>query len=102
MLITIYLKELLDPISFSNGGSNLYEKIYSPIKSGDSVNLVMDDVPPLPTIFMNMSFGQLIRMLGKQRVMQALRFTNISKSQLERFKNYFKSFETPENATQAL
>ncbi len=99
MLITVYLKDLLDPVSFSNGGNNLYESIYSPIKSGDTINLVMDDVPPLPTIFMNMSFGQLIRMFGKEKVMKALHFTNISKSQLERFKGYFKSFEVSDNAT---
>ncbi len=53
----------------------------------------MADVPALPTVFMNPVFGRLILQHGKRNVASLLTFSNIMRSQLTRFKDYFNSFD---------
>lgn len=88
----IAVKDLLI-VSYPDAGAKLFAFASPEISNGNLVGIDLTDVDAVPTTFMNMSFGKLIAEFGKQRVKESLRFFNITKSQLERIKVYFDSFE---------
>lgn len=91
--LTIRLSELMDNTSLVRSGENLYDAIVGHITRREPVKIDMADVPALPTVFMNPVFGRLILQHGKRNVASLLTFSNIMRSQLTRFKDYFNSFD---------
>lgn len=89
----ILVKDLLINGSYPEGGEKLYQLANPLIKDNQFVNIDMNEVESIPTLFMNTSFAKLITDFGKEKVMSTLRFYNISKTQLDRIRKYFNSFE---------
>lgn len=89
----IYVKDLLVDGSYPAAGEKLYDKGVRFISQGQVIFLDMSDVDSVPTTFMNVSFGRFINEYGKDNTKKALRFLNITRSQLERIKRYFDTYE---------
>ncbi len=89
----ILIKDLLAIGSYPEAGEALYFRTLAQISNGKEVYLDMSGVDSIPTTFMNVSFGRFIKEIGKEPTKRSLRFLNITKSQLERIKNYFELYE---------
>lgn len=89
----ILIKDLLkEYISYPRAGERLYDYADRLIRDGQTVVMDMDGVDSVPTLFMNPSFGRLIKEFGRMRVMRSFKFLNITRSQLERIKRYFDTW----------
>lgn len=89
----IYVKDLLTGGSYPEAGTKFYALAYPSMQQGQTIYVDMTDVTAIPTTFMNVSFGQMIKEYGKQQAKERLKFLNITKSQLERIKRYFDTYE---------
>lgn len=89
----IYIKDLIVDGSYPDAGAKLYTQAVSLMSNNNDIMIDMEGVDAIPTTFMNMSFGKLILEFGKGPVKKSLKFFNISRSQLERIKKYFDSYE---------
>lgn len=88
----IKIKDLLAVGSYPEAGAKLYWLANPLLAQKQPIEIDMSDVASVPTLFMNISFGRLMSEYGKEPVMRSIRFFNISRSQLERFKSYFQSY----------
>ena len=95
----VILKDILKDKSYTDGGYDLYTIAKDAIIKGDVVILDMQDVPSIPTLFMNTSFGDLMTNFGIEKTKRLFLFNNINKALFERIQTYFNKYESLLNAT---
>lgn len=86
-MCTINISYILKDSDYPTAGAKLYDLIIAKYDTEDSITLDLVDVDALPSMFLNTSIGKLITDKGKM-ALKKIRFTNISKSQAERIKDY--------------
>lgn len=88
----IELKNILNNRAYPESGAILYEILCKTIKDNSKVEIDLEGVVSLPSIFLNASFGKAVALYGVEKVKQSTRFHHISKAQAERLKEYFERF----------
>ena len=88
----IELIDILSNRSYPESGAILYDILCQSMKDNSKIEIDLDGVVSLPSIFLNASFGKAVALYGVERVKQSTRFHHISKSQAERLKEYFERF----------
>lgn len=91
-MCTILLNELMTGKSYPDAGSALYNALIENIQNSDKITIDMQDVPALPSVFLNTSFGRFIKEKGKDALKDRISFSKITASQAERIKEYLASF----------
>ena len=86
-MCTINISYILKDSDYPTAGAKLYDMIIARYDAEDSITLDLMDVDALPSMFLNTSIGKLITDKGIL-ALKKIRFTNISKSQAERIKDY--------------
>ncbi len=86
-MCTINISYILKDADYPTAGAKLYDMIIAKYDTEDSITLDLVDVDALPSMFLNTSIGKLISDRGKM-ALKKIRFSNISKSQAERIKDY--------------
>ena len=89
----IKLKNILQDRSYPESGAIMFDILCQSIKDNDKVEMDLDGVVSLPSIFLNASFGKAIGIYGIERVKQSTIFHHISKLQAERLKEYFERYK---------
>ena len=75
--------------AYSNAdGLTLYFILKPYFLSHEKVEISMLGFPPMSSSFFNSSFGELIHEFGIEEFRVALKFVNISNSQIHQIKNY--------------
>lgn len=90
---TLRLSDILYEKSYPEAGVALFPHIEAAIKGKDKLCIDMDGVDSIPTLFMNTSFGEVIRIYGATTFKKVISFTHIQKSQAERIKKYIADYE---------
>ena len=88
----IELKNILQDRSYPESGAIMFDILCQSIKDNDKVEMDLDGVVSLPSIFLNASFGKAIVVYGVEEVKHCVKFYHISKTQAERLKEYFERF----------
>lgn len=86
-MCTIGLYNILQDTDYPTAGMKLYDIIISKYDNESQFTLDLTNVEVLPSMFLNTSIGQLIATKGRDSL-KKIRFTNITKSQAERIKDY--------------
>ncbi|MBE6229440.1 MAG: DUF4325 domain-containing protein [Bacteroidales bacterium] len=86
-MCTINIAYILKDSDYPTAGAKLYDLIIAKYDTEDSITLDLVDVDALPSMFLNTSIGKLISDKGKM-ALKKIRFSNITKSQAERIKDY--------------
>lgn len=86
-MCTIGIYNILQGTDFPTAGYKLYDIIISKYDSEPQFTLDLTNVEVLPSIFLNASIGKLISTRGRE-ALKKIRFTNITKSQADRIKDY--------------
>ena len=86
-MCTINISYILKDSDYPTAGAKLYYMIIAKYDTEDSITLDLIDVDALPSMFLNTSIGKLITDKGKM-ALKKIRFTNITKSQAARIKDY--------------
>jgi len=84
---TINISYILKDSDYPTAGAKLYDMIIARYDAEDSITLDLMDVDALPSMFLNTSIGKLITDKGIL-ALKKIRFTNITKSQAARIKDY--------------
>lgn len=79
---------LISHANLPDAGAKFYKIIVCAISSGDKVVADMDGVSSLPSIFLNVSLGKIIDEYDMDTLKQHVSFSNITRSQAERLKDY--------------
>ncbi|EGC20091.1 STAS-like domain-containing protein [Prevotella multiformis] len=79
---------LISHANLPDAGAKFYKIIVCAITSGDKVVADMDGVSSLPSIFLNVSLGKIIDEYDMDTLKQHVSFSNITRSQAERLKDY--------------
>ena len=88
----IELKNILNNRAYPESGAILYNILCQTIEDNCRVEIDLDGVVSLPSIFLNASYGKAVALYGVEKVKQSTRFHHISKAQAERLKEYFERF----------
>ena len=86
-MCTINISYILKDSDYPTAGAKLYDMIIARYDAEDSITLDLMDVDALPSMFLNTSIGKLITEKGIL-ALKKIRFTNITKSQAARIKDY--------------
>ncbi|MBE6225932.1 MAG: DUF4325 domain-containing protein [Bacteroidales bacterium] len=86
-MCTINISYILKDSDYPTAGAKLYDMIIARYDAEDSITLDLMDVDALPSMFLNTSIGKLITDKGIL-ALKKIRFTNITKSQAARIKDY--------------
>lgn len=89
----IQLFQLMQNKSYPESGALLYEIIEDAIKNGKDIEIDMSNVISLPSMFLNVSFGNAFVVFGKETIKRHTRFFYIGKSQAERLNEYFQRYQ---------
>lgn len=81
-------------VSLTQSGNVLYDKMCNCVDANDKLILDMEGVSSMPSIFLNMSFGQFIDKFGVVKLREMVSFSNITKSQAERITDYLKRYKS--------
>ena len=90
-MCTIKLSPILDGKTYPEAGSILYDKLSPAMKTDTNIILDMQGVDLLPSMFLNVSLGRIITEFGRSNI-KKISFTNISRSQAQRIKDYILKF----------
>lgn len=71
-----------------DAGVELYKIIVCTISSDDKIVANMEGVTSLPSIFLNVSLGKIIDDYDIETLKKHISFSNITRSQAERLKDY--------------
>ena len=88
----IELIDILSNRSYPESGAILYDILCQAMKGNSKIEIDLEGVVSLPSIFLNASFGKAIAIYGVDRIKHSTRFHHISKTQAERLKEYFERF----------
>lgn len=92
-MCTIHLKDIVRGQPLPDAGSTLLRIMVSKLNAGENIVLDLDEVPSLPSIFLNTSIGKFIEEKGIALLKERVSFSNISRGQVERLKDYISKFE---------
>lgn len=84
----IVIKKSLVGRNFPDAGDYVYNLMMPYIDTDDTCIWDMCEVSELPSMFLNMSLGRLVKDKGAEFVKRKIRFKNISKSQAQRIVEY--------------
>lgn len=88
----VRLANILSEYSYPEAGQVLCGIIRNSIDVGDKVQIDMQGVDSLPTMFMNTSFGRIMDEYGLLKLTGTLIFRNITKVQIERIRKYLTDY----------
>ncbi len=88
----LQLAELMKGKSYPDSGKILYEILFDAICNSKVVEINMSGVDALPSMFLNVSFGPLIKEKGLNVLKKSFKLFNVSQSQVERIKRYFEDY----------
>ena len=91
---TIIINNIITEKTLVQSGNLLFDEINKSMSANEKLVLDMNGVSSLPSIFMNMSFGQFIDNYGLEKLLSTIQIINITKSQAERISNYFKRYKS--------
>ena len=91
---TIIINNIITEKTLVQSGNLLFDEINKSMNANEKLVLDMNGVSSLPSIFMNMSFGQFIDNFGLEKLLSTIQIINITKSQAERISNYFKRYKS--------
>ena len=86
--MTIVIKDILNGRSYPDAGSFLYDQMAVGIDSTDKFIWDLSEVSELPSMFLNVSMGRLIKEKGVDFVKSKISFSNITRSQVNRIVKY--------------
>lgn len=92
--MTIVIKDALGGRTFPDAGAYIYDLMMANIDSTDSYVWDMADVTELPSMFLNMCLGKIIKEKGVNFVKSRVSFKNINKSQAYRIVDYVNKLST--------
>ena len=88
-MCTVNMKEVLaSHNSLPEAGNTFYNTIVGAIASDEKVVANMEGVSSLPSMFLNVSIGRIIDEYDMDTLKQHVSFSNITRSQAERLKDY--------------
>lgn len=76
-----------------SAGQILYAKLIQAEKVQDKVCVDMQGVTTLPSILLNSSIGKFVDENGKDKLKYILTFSNITKAQAERLRDYLQRYK---------
>ena len=91
---TLIINNIITEKTLVQSGNLLFDEINKSMNANEKLVLDMNGVSSLPSIFMNMSFGQFIDNYGLEKLLSTIQIINITKSQAERISNYFKRYKS--------
>ena len=92
--MTIAIKDALNGRAFPDAGAFLYDTMMNNIDSQDKFIWDLSGVSELPSMFLNMCLGKLVRERGADFVKSKISFTNITKAQAHRIVDYVSKIST--------
>lgn len=84
----IAIKDTLNGRAFPDAGAYLYDVMISNINTQDKFIWDLSGVSELPSMFLNMCLGKLVKERGTAFVKSRISFANITKSQANRIVDY--------------
>ena len=84
----------MENVSLTQAGNVLYDKMNECVLTEDKLVMDMSGVSSIPSIFLNMSFGQFIDKYGVEKLKNMVSFTNITRTQAERITDYLKRYKS--------
>lgn len=91
-MIQVALNNLLSGKSYPEAGAELGTILGDAILHEDTVQIDMDGVDAIPTMFMTTSFGIVISQFGIEKLKKTMLFRNITNVQIERIGKYMKDY----------
>ena len=91
-MVQVALNNLLSGKSYPEAGAELGTILGDAIQNEDTVQIDMDGVDAIPTMFMTTSFGNVIGQFGIDKLKKAMLFRNITNVQIERIGKYMKDY----------
>lgn len=86
-MCTIKVLPLMDGLQYPDAGAALYNKMIPLIDTEDKIVLDLEGINLLPSMFLNVSIGRLIKEKGKS-ILAKISFNNITKTQIKRLQDY--------------
>lgn len=87
----IQLSEIMAGKNYPESGTLLYGNILQQLKDGQPIEIDLEGVLSLPSMFLNASFGRIAKECGIDTLRHKVTFHHITKAQAERLQDYFKS-----------
>lgn len=95
--MAIIMQEILSQSkSLPDAGQILFENISQADERHTKLVVDMRQTTSLPSIFLNASIGRFIDARGKERLKETLTFTNITKAQATRLRDYLDHYKSTE------
>lgn len=91
----IVIKDILNGRNYPDAGVCLYDIMMNNIDSTDKFVWDLSGVSELPSMFLNVSMGRLIKEKGESFVKSHISFANITKSQIDRIIKYVEIMSQP-------
>jgi hypothetical protein len=96
--MAIIMQEILSQSkSLPDAGQILFENISQADERNTKLVVDMSQTTSLPSIFLNASIGRFIDARGKERLKETLTFTNITKAQATRLREYLDHYKAIES-----
>lgn len=86
-MCSIKLLPIINGRTYPDAGAMLYDKLISLLVTENSIVLDLNGVDLLPSMFLNVSLGRIIKEYGVQTI-KKISFKNITQSQAQRIKDY--------------
>lgn len=83
--------------SLPDAGQILFENISQAVERHTKLVVDMSQTSSLLSIFLNASIGRFIDTRGKERLKETLTFTNITKAQATRLREYLDHYKSTES-----
>lgn len=87
-MCTIQVKQFMINKSFPEAGNDLYNFIIKKINIEEKIVLNLEGVDVLPSMFLNVSIGKIVKIYGFNTLRDKISFSHITSSQAERLKIY--------------
>lgn len=84
----IGIKDALKGRAFPDAGAYIYDTMMDNIDNSDKFIWDLSGVSELPSMFLNMCLGKLVKERGADFVKSKISFTNITKAQAHRIVDY--------------
>lgn len=92
-MVSLTIKDYYDlHKDYAKAGDAIYVAAVPLITKGETILFDMKGLDAVSTVFLNMSFGQLMDRFGVDKVKGSFRFSNVLKSQAERIRKYFRDY----------
>lgn len=89
---TVKINNIISENTLVQSGNLLFDEINKCMNANEKLVIDMNGVSSLPSIFMNVSFGQFIDNYGLEKLLSIVQIINITRTQAERISDYFKRY----------